>query len=452
MERNNDIIKRAMIDSAFGKVPPQAIDIESAILGCCMVYPDSVFELKLTPDMFYKDAHKKIFTAILETAKRGGCDILTVTEELRRTNDLDNVGGVLYITQLTANIISDQMIEQHSLIIREKYIKREYIRISAELQNISFDNFVPLDEVVDYVESELFKLSDMTQMRETEKLSRIIDRQITEIEQVYKKEKKLTGVPSGFSNIDRSTGGWQEENLIIIASRPSMGKTALALTLSMNAARMNQPVGLFSLEMSQKEIATRILSTASGYTNVEIRNAEIDLEKLVKDSWEVSELPLWIDDTAAISLYELRSKVKKMVVRHGIKLVIIDYLQLMKGLGDSREQEVSGISRGLKAISKEFHIPVIALSQLNRKCEERRDKRPMLSDLRESGSIEQDADVVAMLWRPAYYNITSVMIENCEESSEGVLFVDIAKNRNGATGDYILYHNTSLTKISDEKL
>ena len=251
--------------------------------------------------------------------------------------------------------------------------------------------------------------------------------------------------------MDRSTGGWQEENLIIIASRPSMGKTALALILSQNAASLNCPVGLFSLEMSHKELATRFLSTASNYSNVQIRNAEINLEKLVNSSFEIAELPIWIDDTPSISLYELRSKVKKMVIRFGVKLVIIDYLQLMKGEGESREQEVSKISRGLKSISKEFHIPVIALSQLNRKCEERKDKRPMLSDLRESGSIEQDADVVGLLWRPAYYGIGTVEINKIEENSKGVLFVDVAKNRNGATGEFVLFHNESITRITEER-
>jgi len=433
----------------FNKVPPQAIDVEEAVLGTCMVYPDTVFELGLIPEMFYKDSHQRIFKAIQDVSRHGGCDPITVTNKLRDNNELETIGGPVSLTKLTTNIFTDQMVGRYALILKEKYLKREFIRISTEIQNKSFDDSLPLDELIDFSESSLFKLSDITQSRDIERLNRIIDEQLVEIEKIYKKEKKLTGIPSGFTEIDRATGGWQEENLIIIAARPSMGKTALALAFASNAAKLNYPFGFFSLEMSRKELATRFLSSASDYSNIQIRNAEINLEKLIEKSWDVSSLPIWIDDSPAISLYELRSKVKKMVIRHGVKGVVIDYLQLMKGEGESREQEVSKISRGLKAISKEFHIPVIALSQLNRKCEERKDKRPMLSDLRESGAIEQDADMVCLLWRPAYYDISSVDIDHAEESSEGVLFVDIAKNRNGITGDFVLYHNQSLTKIQE---
>lgn len=435
----------------FGKVPPQAIDIESLVLGVCLIYPDSIFDVRLASKMFYKEAHQKIFDSILEVAKSGNCDLATVTNHLIDTGQLGAVGGPVYLASLTNNVFTDKMIDRYSLIVKEKYLKREFIRVSAEIQNRAFDDSLLLDDLIDYSESELFALSDITQTNEVEKLNRVIDQQLIEIEKVCTKEKQLTGVPSGFLNIDRATGGWQEENLIIIASRPSMGKTALALALSQNAATLKYPVGLFSLEMSKKELAIRFLSSASNYTNVQIRNGEINYETLVNKSFDIAELPIYIDDTPAISLFELRSKAKKMILRSGVKLIIVDYLQLMKGEGESREQEVSKISRGLKAISKEFHIPIIALSQLNRKCEERKDKRPMLSDLRESGSIEQDADIVGLLWRPAYYDIRTVEIEHIEQSSEGVLFIDVAKNRNGATGDFVLFHNNSLTKIEDIK-
>lgn len=435
----------------FGKVPPQAIDIESLVLGTCLVYPDSIFDVRLLPQMFYKEAHQRIFNSILEVAKKGGCDLATVTNHLRDTGQLEQIGGPVYIVNLTNNVFTDKMLDRYSLIVKEKYLKREFIRVSSEIQGRAFDDSILLDELIDYSESELFAISDVTQTNEVEKLSRIIDAQLIEIQKVCTKEKNLTGVPSGFLNIDRATGGWQEENLIIIASRPSMGKTALALALSQNASKLGYPVGLFSLEMSKKELANRFLSSASDYTNIQIRNGEINLEKLIEKSNDVAELPIYIDDTPSISLFELRSKAKKMILRNEVKIIIIDYLQLMKGDGETREQEVSRISRGLKAISKEFHVPVIALSQLNRKCEERKDKRPMLSDLRESGSIEQDADIVGLLWRPAYYDIRTVEVERIEQSSEGVLFIDVAKNRNGATGDFVLYHNPALTKIEDTK-
>ncbi len=441
-----------IVTPGIDRIPPCAIEIEAAVIGTCIIYPDVIHDLRLIPEMFYKDSHRKIYDAILTISKRGGVDIVTLSDFLQSKGLLDSIGGPLALSRITNNIVSSHMIEIHAMIIKEKYIKREYIRVSNDLQNKAYDNLLPLDELIDYSESELFKLSDITQVRDIEKLSKIIDDQLVEIQKIINKEKKLTGVPSGYLNIDRVTGGWQEEDLVIIASRPSMGKTSLALSLSVNSATLKYPVGLFSLEMSKKQLATRYLSTASNYSNVQIRNAEINFDLLVEKSNDIAELPIWIDDTPAITIYELRSKVKKMILRNEIKIVIVDYLQLMRSNGETREQEISKISQGLKLIAKEFHVPVIALSQLNRKCEERKDKRPMLSDLRESGSIEQDADVVGLLWRPAYYGINTVTVEGSEISSSGVLFVDIAKNRNGATGDYVLYHNEALTRIQDTQI
>lgn len=432
------------------KIPPQAIDIEAVVLGTCLLFPDTVNDLHLKPEMFYKDAHRKIFDAILTVSRKGGVDIVTVTDHLRNRDQLDQVGGVMALTNITNNVVSSQMIDFHVKILIEKHIKREYIRIAYELQNKAYDNFLPLEELIDFSESELFKLSDITQSRDIERLAKAIDDQLLEMQKIINKEKKLTGIPSGFTDLDRATGGWQEDDLIIIASRPSMGKTSLALAIAYNAASMGFASGIFSLEMSTKQLATRYLSRASGYSNVQIRNANVNFDLLIEKCHDVAMLPIWIDDTPAISIFELRSKVKKMILRHGVKIIIVDYLQLMKGTGDNREQEISKISQGLKAIAKEFHIPVIALSQLNRKCEERKDKRPMLSDLRESGAIEQDADVVGLLWRPAYYSIPSVTVDDHEISSSGILFMDVAKNRNGSTGDYVLYHNEALTVIQDQ--
>lgn len=433
----------------FGKIPPQAIDAEEMLLGTCLVYPDAISEARLLPEMFYKDAHRKIFASILEVSNKGNCEIISITENLRKKNELDSIGGILALTKLTSNIYTDQMIVNYALIIKEKYLLREYIRIGSTVSGMAFTE--DLSDVAEFAENGLFQLSDFTQTKEPKSIDRCVDELIIEVEKIYNKEKSLVGIPSGFTSIDRITGGWQPGNLIIIAGRPSMGKTALALTLASNPAGMRYPVCLFSLEMSEGEIATRFMSGVTGYTNVEIRNANIDLKKFVGQSNEVANLPIYIDDTPALSLFDLRSKVKKMIIRHGVKMVIIDYLQLMKAEAGNREQEVSIISRGLKAISKEFNIPVIALSQLNRGVEERADKRPRLSDLRESGAIEQDADIVCFVYRPAVYNISTVEIDKESISTENVLIIDCAKDRNGALFSKALYHNSSLTVIQENK-
>jgi replicative DNA helicase len=436
----------------MGKIPPQALDIEEAVLGICMLYPDAIFELRLQPQMFYRESHQLIYAAMLEISKKGICDVLTVTNHLRNQGELDRIGGPIYITKLIGNVFSDQMAPNYALILREKFIRREYIRLSQEIQNLAFDDSQDLADVIEFTESGLFKVSDITQVREAEHLRVLIGQEIEEVKKIMNKEKKLTGIPTGYTKIDRITGGWQDGELIIIAARPSMGKTAMAINLALNAARLKYDTALFSLEMARGKIATRIIAYASGYSNIQIRNAEVDLETIIDKSLDVSSYNIWIDDTPALSLFELRSKIKKLIVKKGIRMAIVDYLQLMRGEGKSREEEVSSISRGLKRMALEFGIPIIALAQLNRKVEERREKRPMLSDLRESGSIEQDADVVWLLWRPAYYDIPTVVDEERNEvSSNGLMVIDIAKNRNGATGDFNLWHNEPMTVIQDEE-
>jgi replicative DNA helicase len=433
----------------MNKIPPQAIDAEEMVLGACLCHPDMIGEINLTPGMFYKDSYGKIFNAIIEVSKKGLCDLVTVTDYLHKSGQLEIVGGPMAITKLTNNVVSPRMIVQHSLIINEKYRLREYIRIGSELANMGFVE--DLQDISEYAESELFKISDSVQKKEPKKLNNCIDEVLIEVQKIYNKEKSLIGIPSGFTSIDRITGGWQPGNLIIIAGRPSMGKTALALTLASNSAKMGYPICLFSLEMSDSELSTRLLSGVSGYTNVEIRNANINLDKLCLKSNEIANLPILIDDTPALSLFELRSKVKKIIMRFGVKLIIIDYLQLMKAEAGNREQEVSVISRGLKAISKEFGIPVIALSQLNRGVEDRSDRRPRLSDLRESGAIEQDADIVCFVYRPAYYNMTTIEIDKETISTENLMVIDCAKDRNGALFSKALYHNSSLTVIQEKQ-
>jgi len=433
------------------RILPHNIQLEKSVLGICLVYPDTINSVRLKPDMFYDDKHKKIFQAMREVSSKGACDLITVTEQLRKSGMLDFAGGFMYLTKLTEQIFSDKQAEQYALLIKEKYLLREYIRISYEISDKAY--MEDISDVIEHAENSLFKLSDFTQSKESRQISACIDELLKDVELIFTKQKSLIGIPSGYTSLDRKTGGWQPGNLIIIAGRPSMGKTALALALSLNTASLNHPVGLFSLEMSDSEIAARFLSSVSGYSNVQIRNAEIiNLEEVALKSNDIAGLPIIIDDTPGLSLMELRSKVKKMILKHGVELVIVDYLQLMTAEAGNREQEVATISRGLKGIAKEFNIPVIALSQLNREVENRADKRPRLADLRESGAIEQDADIVCFIFRPAVYGIKSLVIDKDEIPSSGMMLIDCAKDRNGALFTIPLYHNESLTVIREENL
>lgn len=432
------------------RILPHNLQLEKSVLGICLVYPDTINSIRLKPDMFYDDKHKKIFQAMQEVSSKGACDLITITEQLRKDGMLDVAGGIMYLTKLTEQIFSDQQAEQYAMLIKEKYLLREYIRISYEIIDKSYQE--DISNVIEHAEGSLFRLSDFTQSKEPRQIVNCIDELLADVEKIITKEKSLIGVPSGYTSIDRKTGGWQPGNLIIIAGRPSMGKTALALSLCQNCARLNKPVGLFSLEMSDSEIAARFLSSVSGYSNVQIRNAEVNLDDLALKSNDIAGLPIVIDDTPGLSLMEMRSKVKKMILKFGVGLVIVDYLQLMTAEAGNREQEVATISRGLKAIAKEFDIPVIALSQLNREVENRADKRPRLADLRESGAIEQDADIVCFIFRPAVYGLASIKIDKEELSSSGLILIDCAKDRNGALFSIPLYHNESLTIIREENL
>ena len=433
----------------FSKVPPQAVDVEEALIGACLLYPDAIFETDVKPEMFYIDAHRKIYQAFIDLGGKG--DIVSVTNRLRDKGELEGVGGPVYLSKISSNIYTNSQVSYYGLIIKQKFVRREFIRISAEIQAQSFDESIDLSEVIEYAESSLFHVSNFTQSKEPISLGRCIDEALIEINKIYTKEKSLVGVPSGFTSIDRNTGGWQPGDLIIIAGRPSMGKTAFALEIAKRIAVLKYPACIFSLEMSQFQMAVRSLSGATGYTNVQIRNAEVNMDRLVTLSNNVADLPIYIDDTPSLSLFELRSKVKKVILRYGVKAVFVDYLQLMQCKADSREQEVSQISRGMKAIAKEFNIPVIALSQLNREAETRRDGRPKLSDLRESGAIEQDADTVCFIYRPCKYNIEKVIVDNESIDTANLMLIEGAKNRNGALFSVPLYHNESFTNIVETK-
>lgn len=422
-----------------GKVPPQAVDVEEAVLGAMMIEPNCVPDVleRLTSECFYKEANRKIFSAISALSKdHEPVDIFTVAEALKRTGDLEMVGGPYYLSLLSSKVGAAAHVEYHVNILLQKHIQRELITISAEVQRDSFDDSIPVDDLLNNAQQKLFDLAERNMKRETLPVQDVLKDTIAEIEANQDRTDGLSGVPSGFTGIDKVTLGWQESDLVIIAARPSMGKTAFVLTMARNMAVDHHiPVAFFSLEMSSKQLVKRLLVSETGLSSEKIRGGKrlldyelVQLHERIKD---LAAAPLFIDDTPSISVYELRSKVRRLVRNAGVKLIIIDYLQLMTGppeLRGMREQEVSNISRSLKAIAKEMSIPVIALSQLSRDVEKRGgNKIPQLSDLRESGAIEQDADIVMFIHRPDYYGTEE------EGAVPGQAQIIIAKHRNGST-------------------
>lgn len=430
------------------KILPQAIDAEETVIGTLLSYPDSINNVMgiLTPDMFYKSDLKVIYECCIEIIQKfGAVDVITVGEELRKKGIKYDV---VYITELSGRVVTDRMVENHALLIKEKYLLRKYIQAGNELANMAFTE--DLEVVTEKAEMDILNISGLLYFKEPKKLGDLVDDAIKVINKLHRKEISLIGVPSGFINLDRITGGFKRGELTIIAGRPSMGKTALALQIAKNTAEFDNPVAMFSLEMVQLEQALRFLSGVSGYSNVDLITGRCDIEHLLKTSEPLLNLGIFIDDTPAMPLLELRAKTRKMILKHGIKMVIVDYIQMMEGVGQNREQQVAYLSRGLKAIAKDLNIPVVALSQLNRSAEGRAERKPQLADLRESGAIEQDADMVILLYRPALYGITTYSINGSDEiSTSGLMVVNLAKNRNGCTGELIFHHNESMTVIDE---
>lgn len=438
-----------------GKVPPQAVDVEEAVLGAMMIEPNCVPDVldSLTADCFYKEANRKVFMAISSlSSEHQPVDIYTVSEELKRQGSIDEIGGPYYLSLLSSRVGAAAHVEYHVKILLQKYIQRELITISAEMQRDSFDDSIPVDDLLDNSQSKLFELAERNMKRATLPVQDVIKDTVAEIEANQDRTDGLSGLPSGFTGIDKITLGWQASDLVIIAARPAMGKTAFVLTMARNMAVDHRiPVAFFSLEMSSKQLVKRLLVSETGLSSEKIRGGKklldyelVQLHERIKD---LTTAPLFIDDTPSISVYELRSKARRLVRNAGVKLIIIDYLQLMTGppeLRGMREQEVSNISRSLKAIAKELDIPVIALSQLSRAVETRGgNKRPQLSDLRESGAIEQDADIVMFIHRPEYYGTES------ETSVQGEAQVIIAKHRNGSTADVPMRFRASEARFVD---
>ena len=451
--------KKASIDQAlgYGKLPPQALDLEEAVLGAIMLEKDAIIAVMdiIRTESFYKDAHQKIFKAVLDLSQElQPIDILTVTEELRKRDELDLVGGPFYITQLASKVSSAAHIEYHARIIAQKHIQRELIRVSTEIQGRAYDDSIDVNDLIDFSESELFKVAEGNIKKETTKINLIIEDALSQIEEASKREDGLSGVPSGYTKLDRVTSGWQRSDLVIIAGRPSMGKTALVLSMTRNMAiDHNKGVALFSLEMSSVQLINRLIVSETELPSDKIRNGRLEPFEWEQLEYKIKRLVdanIFIDDTPAISVFELRAKCRRLMSQQEIDIIIIDYLQLMTGPTETRgnrEQEVSMISRSLKAIAKELNVPIIALSQLNRSVEMRSGtKRPQLSDLRESGAIEQDADMVLFIHRPEKYGF----IEDEDGNSlRGIAEIILSKHRNGALADIKLRFREELAKFED---
>jgi replicative DNA helicase len=458
-KKNNPQFNIEQLNAQYGKLPPQAIEVEEAVLGSLMLERDAYVTVAdiIETRSFYKEEHQKIFEAIKSlSSKEKPVDLLMVTQELKDRNQLDEIGGPGYITQLTRRVASAAHIEFHARIIAQKFIQRELIRVSSEIQTKSYDDTVDVDDLIDFSESSLFQIAEGNIKKETVPIKPVLNEAIAQIEKARNQKDGLSGVPSGFTSIDRITSGWQKTDLIIVAARPSMGKTAFVLSMARNMAiEHNRSVALFSLEMSSLQLVTRLIASETELGSQKLKTGRLEdweWEHLNRKISSLDKAPIFIDDTPALSIFEFRAKCRRLKMQHDIQIVIVDYLQLMTSGSEnrgSREQEVSNISRSLKAIAKELNIPIIALSQLNRSVESREGKRPQLSDLRESGAIEQDADIVTFIHRPEYYGITE---DESGNSLLGVAEIIIAKHRNGATGDVHLSFKKELAKFTDMAL
>lgn len=460
---NRKLAARSMMASSMlpeeGKIPPQAIEVEQAVLGALMLDANALTDTidTLKAKYFYKPEHQKIYKVISNLfAASTPVDILTVTQALKTTGELNIVGGAYYISSLTARVSSAAHAEAHAKIVQQKYIQRELIRIGGVIVKDAYEETTDILNLLDDAEGQLLNISEDNFRTDYIDMNTLVKSAIKEVESVSKLQDKMSGVPSGFIDLDRKTNGWQKGNLLILAARPGMGKTAFALTMARNiAVDFKKPVAFFSLEMSAVEVVTRLISSET-----QLRGEKLKKGDLKADEWEqlhskvqpLIDAPLFIDETPALTMFELRAKCRRLKMQHGISMVIIDYLQLMRGGTEykgNREQEISQISRQLKGLSKELKIPIMALSQLSRNVENRpgNSKRPQLSDLRESGAIEQDADMVMFIYRPEYYKI---LVDENEESTLGKAFILIEKHRSGGTGDVRLRWVKDFAKFEND--
>jgi replicative DNA helicase len=434
-------------ETTQGRVPPQAVDIEAQVLGAALIDKEAVPKLLeiLIADSFYKTAHQKIFKGIITLFERNEpIDTVTLTEELRRKGTLDDIGGPLYLTDLTMKVTSAANVEYHAHIILEKALMRNLINASSEIATRAYNETEDAIDLLDEAETKIFQISEHRLKRSSTPIKKALMDTMEVLEKIHGKHGGVNGVPTGFTDLDEKTGGLQNSDLIILAGRPSQGKTALALSMARNAALHTAkptPVAIFSIEMSEYQLATRMLSAEAKINAHSLRTGRLPEEqwsRLSKIVGRLADAKIFIDDSATLSILELRAKTRRLKAEHNIGLVIVDYLQLIhtpKSL-ESREREISLISRSLKALAKELNIPVVALSQLNRSVETRGgDRRPVLADLRESGAIEQDADVVVFVHRPELYKIEEVTDDSGNKlPTQNLAELVIGKQRNGPTG------------------
>lgn len=465
MEKSNPIIgtkleKARVISLEKGKIPPQAVDFEETVLGAMMIDKkgiDDVIDI-LHPEAFYIPKHQEIYKAIYQLFQESQpIDILTVANALKKSGKLDLVGGDVFLIRLTQKIASSAHIEYHARIIIQKYIQRRLISISTEIIENSYDETSDVFDLLDDAEAKLFEVTQGNLKKSSEGAGDLVKQALKKIQDISNQEG-MSGLATGFTKLDALTSGWQPSDLIIIAARPGMGKTAFVISMAKNMAiKFNHPVAVFSLEMSSVQLITRMISSETGLKSEKLRKGNLEpheWEQLNVKTKQLSEAPIFIDDTPSLSIFDLRAKARRLVSQHDVKIIVIDYLQLMttgsngKG-GGNREQEISTISRNLKALAKELEIPVIALSQLSRAVETRGgSKRPLLSDLRESGAIEQDADIVSFIYRPQYYGLTEWDDDDhtpCEGQGEFI----VAKHRNGGLASIRLKFIDHLAQFSD---
>ena len=460
-QKNNNARQRRSqpVDNTYAHVQPQATELERTVLGALMIDKDAyaiVCEM-LTPESFYEPRNQKVYRSVMELSLHElPVDVWTVTEQLAKQGDLEDVGGPGYITDLSSRVASSANIEYHARIIAQKSLARQLISFSSNIQTKAFDETIDVDDLMQEAEGSLFELGQRNMKKDYTQIDPVIKNAIDVIQKAAANKDGLTGVPTGYHKLDDITSGWQPSDLVIIAGRPAMGKTSFALSMAKNiAADYQVPMAFFSLEMSNVQLVNRLISNVCEIQGSKILNGQLqpdEWDRLDKRLNNLLGAPLYVDDTPGLSVFELRTKARRLVREHGVKIIMIDYLQLMNANGmrfSSRQEEVSVISRSLKGLAKELDVPILALSQLNRGVESREGlegKRPQLSDLRESGAIEQDADMVLFVHRPEYYHIYQ---DDNGRDLHGMAQIIIAKHRKGATGDVLLTFRGEFTRFEN---
>ncbi|MBQ6211003.1 MAG: replicative DNA helicase [Prevotella sp.] len=460
MADNNKPNRQVPIDNAFGHLQPQAIEIERVVLGALMIDKDafSIISEIVYPETFYEPRHQKIFTAIRTlNMDEKPVDVMTVTEQLKRDGNLESVGGAVYVLELSSLVASSAHMEYHAHILRQKFLARQLISFASHVETNAFDETLDVESAMQQAEGELFEISQKNMKQDYTQIDPVIVKAVEALQKASANQGGLTGVPSGYTKLDDKTSGWQASDLVIIAGRPAMGKTSFALSIAKNIAVDNRlPVAFFSLEMSNVQLVQRLMSNVCEIPGNKILNGQLtndEWERLDKNLRNLTGAPIYVDDTPGLSVFELRTKARRLVREKNVKIIMIDYLQLMNANGmrfGNRQEEVSTISRSLKGLAKELDIPIIALSQLNRTVDNRGEgiegKRPQLSDLRESGAIEQDADLVLFVHRPEYYRIYD---DGKGNDMHGKAQIIIAKHRKGGVGDILLDFKGEFTRFQN---